>query len=336
MLKQRIENLEKEAAAAVQPCDCCGRDIHFGNACVEFVRLVNQSDIDADGIITATPIDDDIVALICADCGNRYSDARSIRKELGNELGITDLKEIPPDGSAVALLADQDHECDYCGKIMISGNARVDLDMLISQVDRSGEDGQLFTPIRADNLITLCAKCGGGFGRERVEEAVKEMIGRLGGRRVIDDMDDYWDDDDEDDFEEESEMNPKGNKEYKPVKIIEVGAEGGRITLSGYETEQGEWRFFRETDESSLMSLMPKEDTDGPEFRTESETVSGWSNALKILNRYPWPCLYPLYVHPDFTYEVMQELKRASAEMEHIDFGEWDAVCAGKDRFEKV
>jgi hypothetical protein len=117
-LKQRIEELEKEAAAFVQPCDCCGKDIQFGSACVEFMRMVNQTDIDADGIITATPIDDDIVALICADCGNRYSDARSIRKELGNELGITDLKEIPPDGSAVALLADQDHECDYCGKNM--------------------------------------------------------------------------------------------------------------------------------------------------------------------------------------------------------------------------
>ena len=80
---------------------------------------------------------------------------------------------------------------------MISGNARVDLDMLISQVDRSGEAGRLFTPIRADNLITLCAKCGGGFGGERVEESVKGMIGRLGGRRVIDDdTDHYWDDGD--------------------------------------------------------------------------------------------------------------------------------------------
>ena len=125
-------------------------------------------------------------------------------------------------------------------------------------------------------------------------------------------------------------------QESKSAKIIEVGAEGGRITLSGYETEQGEWHFFRETDESSFMSLMPKEDTDGPEFRTESETVSGWDEALNILNRYPWPCLYPLYVHPNFADVVMQELKRASAEMGHIDFEEWEMVCARKGRLENV
>jgi len=46
----------------------------------------------------------------------------------------------------------------------------------------------------------------------------------------------------------------------KPVKIVEIACEGGSITLFGWKTDKGKWRFFRETDESTLQNLMPEDD----------------------------------------------------------------------------
>jgi hypothetical protein len=119
----------------------------------------------------------------------------------------------------------------------------------------------------------------------------------------------------------------------KPIKIIEIGAEGGHITLFGWKNEQCIWHFLRETDERSLMDMMPEDDRNGLCCLSNTETVIGWKEALKLLYRYPWPCLYPLYVHPEFADLVMIALKDAPDEYRmNIDFGHWDAVCAGKDR----
>jgi len=55
----------------------------------------------------------------------------------------------------------------------------------------------------------------------------------------------------------------------KPIKIVEIGGEGGSITLFGWKTDKGKWRFFRETDEGTLLNMMPKDDAAGLEFQTQ-------------------------------------------------------------------
>jgi hypothetical protein len=121
----------------------------------------------------------------------------------------------------------------------------------------------------------------------------------------------------------------------KPEKIVVVGAEGGKITLFGWKGEQSEWHFMRETDERTLMDMMPEDDREGLCFYSESETVIGWENALLLLNRYPWPSLYPLYVHPEFADLVMSAVRNAPDEYrDHLDSERWEEVCAGKSWYD--
>ncbi len=112
-------------------------------------------------------------------------------------------------------------------------------------------------------------------------------------------------------------------------KVLEIGAEGGSITLYGSKDANGEWWFSRHTDERTMKDLLTEEDQIGLEFESFSERAKGWEGALKILSRYPWPCLYPLYVHPEFADSVMFEVKKASGEQDHINLRHWAAVSFG-------
>ena len=127
-----------------------------------------------------------------------------------------------------------------------------------------------------------------------------------------------------------------GREVMLPVKIVEVLAEGGKITLFGWKDAQGEWNFLRETDERTLAAMMTEGDRDRLCFYSNTYSVVGWENALELLNRYPWPSLSPSYVHPEFAGRILGALKDAPREYrENIDWKEWDAVCAGKDLLER-
>jgi len=111
----------------------------------------------------------------------------------------------------------------------------------------------------------------------------------------------------------------------KPVKIVEIGAEGGSITLYGWLTARGNWRFQTGTDESTLKGLLSAEDAAGLQFTSSSPAVSGWKAALRLLSRYPWKELFPLYVHPEFANRVMQEVERGKPDL--WLFEKWSKVC---------
>lgn len=111
----------------------------------------------------------------------------------------------------------------------------------------------------------------------------------------------------------------------KPIQIVKVGGKGGSITLFGWKTDKGIWRFLRETDERTLLGMMLEEDFAGLEFQSSSEAVTGWKGALKILSRYPWQNLYPLYVHPVFVDLVWKEIDILGEEC--YSRMEWANVC---------
>jgi hypothetical protein len=115
----------------------------------------------------------------------------------------------------------------------------------------------------------------------------------------------------------------------QPVTIIKIGAEGGSITLSGWKTSRGTWRFLRATDERSMKGALSEEDAAGLEFTSKSAAVSGWNGALQILSRYPWQRLYPLYVHPEFADPVWQEV--AKVELDSWQRNRWSELCGEKD-----
>ena len=83
--------------------------------------------------------------------------------------------------------------------------------------------------------------------------------------------------------------------------ILEVGTEGGSITLHGVRTASG-WRYFREADDQTPQLV------GDPSLQHRSAPCETWWEALALLNRYPWEHLYAVAVHPEFRELVREAL----------------------------
>jgi hypothetical protein len=75
----------------------------------------------------------------------------------------------------------------------------------------------------------------------------------------------------------------------KDEVVVEVGAEGGSISLIGTRRDCG-WAFSWATSES----------IDEDSFFEESAEVGSWEGALRLLDKYPWQTFHPSTVHPEF------------------------------------
>ena|SRR5438132_2539279 len=109
--------------------------------------------------------------------------------------------------------------------------------------------------------------------------------------------------------------------------ILQLGAEGGSITLYGMETERG-WLFSRNVSDWT-PELLGKE-----HIQHKSPAVDSWQAALALLDRYSWQRLSPLIVHPEFSDRVWTAVRnrltndRASGSY----FDSWRSICrAGGD-----
>ena len=93
---------------------------------------------------------------------------------------------------------------------------------------------------------------------------------------------------------------------HSPSVIVQVAAEGGGVTLIGRRTEAGVWKFKR----TSLDHTNQLLDESEPPLRGESEWVSSWDEAVRLLDKYPWASLYPRTVHPEFADRILVEATR--------------------------
>jgi hypothetical protein len=105
--------------------------------------------------------------------------------------------------------------------------------------------------------------------------------------------------------------------------IVDLGAEGGSVTLYGFRTERG-WLFSME----SSQCLDDEWDS-----TQRSWIVDTWAAALNLLDTYPWVSLFPLSVHPDFRQKIwnaLQERFRGSTEEPHErDLNRrWRQICS--------
>lgn len=98
--------------------------------------------------------------------------------------------------------------------------------------------------------------------------------------------------------------------------VLEVGAEGGSVTLIGREGTDGEWRFARITVDQT-EALFGDEDVPitAPDL-TSLEWVDGWEAGLSLMNRYPWVRLHPVYVHPEFVERVRAGVEQRLANVD--------------------
>lgn len=107
--------------------------------------------------------------------------------------------------------------------------------------------------------------------------------------------------------------------------IVEVGAEGGILTVIGERTPFG-WSFILATVDQSLVLI-----DEGGEVRATRGKASAWRGALKLLDAYPWHRLYPLHVHPEFAGRILRAVKlrlaRENLEYSERQLEEWMERC---------
>ncbi|MBV9634432.1 MAG: hypothetical protein JOZ40_07355 [Methylobacteriaceae bacterium] len=124
--------------------------------------------------------------------------------------------------------------------------------------------------------------------------------------------------------------------------ILEVGAEGGSITLYGVRRDD-RWRLKRSVltqttdlldveDRASLQSYL--------EAQRESNEVDSREDALALMDRYPWAMLSPTRVHPEFRdnvwHAVLDRLgKERSSGMNNLVRERWRTICGVRNRLDQ-
>ena len=98
--------------------------------------------------------------------------------------------------------------------------------------------------------------------------------------------------------------------------VLEVGAEGGSITLLGRRNADENWQFEMETNETALYDLLSEEDRNTIGEYAQSACVCSFHEALGLLDRYQWFSLYPLKVHPEFFDAVLLEVRKRGGPVE--------------------
>jgi hypothetical protein len=97
--------------------------------------------------------------------------------------------------------------------------------------------------------------------------------------------------------------------------VLEVGAEGGSITLVRERHGEEDWKFWVHTDESSMADLLDDDDLAGMgSLSSKTSGVHAFSDAMTLLDGYPWITLAPLYVHPDFLDFVLAQVRKCGGE----------------------
>ena len=91
-----------------------------------------------------------------------------------------------------------------------------------------------------------------------------------------------------------------------PATILEIGAEGGSIKVLGRPAVGGVIEFSVQLRDQTMTFL--SEDEAGPEIRRDTAWTARWRQVLKALGKWPWPMLYPIYVHPDYRERILLEV----------------------------
>jgi hypothetical protein len=116
--------------------------------------------------------------------------------------------------------------------------------------------------------------------------------------------------------------------------ILEIGGEGGSLTIIGICDPACGWRFMNERDETTLRDMLPADEQEGLEFYERSGYVASLAEALESLDRYPWHKLYPLQVHPEFRqkiFDVVASRFEAEGEDRWDQLSKWRKVCGMPD-----
>lgn len=102
--------------------------------------------------------------------------------------------------------------------------------------------------------------------------------------------------------------------------IIKVAGEGGSISLFGLQQADKRWIFSRHINEMDYGI----DDIDA--ISHSSHVVHTWEGGLDLLNRFPWPHLRPITVHPDFERLIWEEVKNHTIKR-RSRLKDWKKIC---------
>jgi len=107
--------------------------------------------------------------------------------------------------------------------------------------------------------------------------------------------------------------NPhRGNPMVRTEIIVQVGAEGGSLTIEGKHNSDTGWQFRMVRNEVALYDdcVDDEEPDDIAGFLERADYLDSLGEALKLFDKYPyWIDLYVIEVHPEFVDEVLAEVR---------------------------
>jgi len=105
--------------------------------------------------------------------------------------------------------------------------------------------------------------------------------------------------------------------------VLEVGSEGGSLTLLRERDADGAWQFRVERNETALYDMLSEDDRIGfGDYFARTGYVHSFHEALSLLDKYPWFHLYPLQVHPEFLDVVLREVRKRGGEAAELQWQE--------------
>jgi hypothetical protein len=89
----------------------------------------------------------------------------------------------------------------------------------------------------------------------------------------------------------------------EPIVVVEIGAEGGSIKFLARSDDDGRLEYSVTMRDQTLTII--DEDERGNVIRRSTDWMGSWNDAVAVLDRWPWPMLHPLRIHPEFRYRVL-------------------------------
>ncbi|MGA2505497.1 MAG: hypothetical protein ABSG01_15555 [Anaerolineales bacterium] len=91
--------------------------------------------------------------------------------------------------------------------------------------------------------------------------------------------------------------------------ILEIGTEGGLISIQRLHAPNGTWKFILTIDESTMAAFLDKEDQD--DLVKKYPLVDSFEEAVKLMDEFPWRKMYLISVHPDYAEFIRKEMKKS-------------------------
>lgn len=92
--------------------------------------------------------------------------------------------------------------------------------------------------------------------------------------------------------------------------VLEVGGEGGSVSIHRQRNQKGVWEYWAICDETTISELLTKDDLgNDSDLLLRPTRVNKFQKALDSL-RFPWFRLIPLKVHPELAGLVLREVAK--------------------------